>query len=111
MRDIAQALLRTLPLRIQRVHTRIRCTPPLIAARTSCRFGFHRRLVLLLAWLTLFPTEGCLPQIVQCLIAINLGSGQLKLALIGRTLQISPSSGAIKEGEISREGSASYAQG
>jgi hypothetical protein len=27
--------------------------------------GCHRRLVLLLAWLTLLPTEGRLPQIAQ----------------------------------------------
>src|SRR6202035_560826 len=65
----AQALLRILPLRIQRVQTSTRCTPPPITARTSCRLGFQRRLVLLLAWLTLLPTEGRLPHIEQCLIA------------------------------------------
>jgi hypothetical protein len=43
-------------------------TPPAVAVRTSCRLGFQRRLVLLLAWLTLLPTEGRLPQIAQCLI-------------------------------------------
>ena len=42
--------------------------PPAVAARTSCKLGFQRRLVLLLAWLTLLPTEGRLPQIAQCLI-------------------------------------------
>jgi hypothetical protein len=36
-------------------------------------------LVLLLAWLTILPTEGCLPQIEQCLIAINLGTGRLEI--------------------------------
>jgi hypothetical protein len=63
---------------MQRVQTRMRLTPPAVAARTSCRLGFHRRLVLLLAWLTLLPTEGRLPQIAQCLIGGNLsllGSG------------------------------------
>src|SRR5437868_3718765 len=64
-----QATLRTLPLRRHRVHTRIRRTPPPTSARTSCRFGCHRRLVLLFAWLTLLPTELCLPQIVQCRMA------------------------------------------
>jgi hypothetical protein len=52
---------------MHRVQTRIRLTPPplLAAARTSCRLGSHRRLVLLLAWLTLLPTEGRFPQIAQ----------------------------------------------
>ena len=43
------ALFLTLPERIHRVQTRIRRTLPFISARTSCRLGFHRRLVLLLA--------------------------------------------------------------
>ena len=75
----AHALLRTRPLRIQRVQTRMRPTPPALAARISCRLGFQRRLVLLLAWLTLLPTEGCLPQIEHCLI-VDDGS------LFGRAL-------------------------
>lgn len=54
------------PLRRHRVHTTIRLTPLAVAARTSCRLGCHRRLVLLLAWLTLLPTEGRFPQIAQC---------------------------------------------
>ena len=37
-------------------------------ARTVCKFGIQRRFVLLLAWLTLLPTAGCLPQIAHCLI-------------------------------------------
>jgi hypothetical protein len=32
--------------------------------------GFHRRLVLLLAWLTLLPTDGCFLQYAQCLIGL-----------------------------------------
>src|SRR5271166_235884 len=65
-----QADFFTLPLRMQRVQTRIRRTPPPIWARTTWRLGCHRRLVLLLAWLTLFPTEVCFPQTLQCLISI-----------------------------------------
>jgi hypothetical protein len=68
LRTPPQALFRTRPLLIQRVQARMRLTPPGVAERTSCRLGFHRRLVLLLAWLTLLPTEGPLPQIAQCLI-------------------------------------------
>jgi len=56
-----------LPERRQRVHTRMRRTPPLTLARTRCRFGCHVRLVLLFAWLTLWPTERCFPQISQLL--------------------------------------------
>jgi len=55
--------------------------PPAVAARTSCKLGFHRRLVLLLAWLTLLPTEGRLPQIAQCLI------GQIFLLIFARMSQ------------------------
>jgi hypothetical protein len=68
LRTRTQALFCTRPLLRQRVQTRRRLTPPAVAARTSCKFGFHRRLVLLLAWLTLLPTEGRLPHIAQCLI-------------------------------------------
>ena len=71
-----QAVFWTLPLRIHRVHTRIRVTPPPIAARTSCRLGFHRRLVLLLAWLTLLPTEGRFPQIAQFLMLLTLATSE-----------------------------------
>ena len=46
-----------LPLRKHRVHTSIRLTPPPTEARTSFKFGCHRRLVLLFAWLTLLPTD------------------------------------------------------
>ena len=56
------------------MHTRIRLTPPPIAARTSCRLGFHRRLVLLLAWLTLLPTDGRFPQIAQFLMLLTLST-------------------------------------
>ena len=34
---------------MQEVHTRIRLTPPLIAARTVCKFKFQRRFVTLWA--------------------------------------------------------------
>jgi hypothetical protein len=74
-----QALFFTLPLRIHRVQARIRRTPPPIDARTSLRLGFHRRLVLLFAWLTLLPTDGPLPQIAHCLIDFST-SELIKLA-------------------------------
>jgi hypothetical protein len=64
--------LRTIPLRIHRVHTRIRWTPPLITARTFWRLGFHRRLVLLLAWLTLVPNDGFFPHMWQCRIQFSV---------------------------------------
>jgi hypothetical protein len=37
--------------RRHRVQTRMRLTPPLIKARTVCRFGSNRRALTLLAWL------------------------------------------------------------
>src|SRR5262249_4114938 len=46
---------------MQLVHTLSRFTVPCTFARTCCKFGNQRRFVLLLAWLTLFPTEGRLP--------------------------------------------------
>ena len=55
----------TLPDRKQRVQTFIRLTAPFTTARTCCKFGYQRRLVLLLAWLTLWPTCGPFPQISQ----------------------------------------------
>jgi hypothetical protein len=56
------------PLRKQRVQTLTRLTlPEGIWARTFCRLGLKRRLVLLLAWLTLNPTWGVLPHISHVL--------------------------------------------
>lgn len=46
---------RTLPAERQRVHTRTRFRSAPSTIRTRCRFGNHRRLVRLLAWLTLLP--------------------------------------------------------
>src|SRR5690606_11351857 len=40
-------------------------TAPFMIARAVCRFGRQTRLVLLFAWLTLWPTERVLPQISQ----------------------------------------------
>ena len=40
------------------VHTRTRLGDPSTRTRTVCRFGYHRRLVRLLAWLTLLPVTG-----------------------------------------------------
>lgn len=48
------------------VHTLMRFNAPLlIFARTSCKLGSQRLLVLLLAWLTLCPYIGLLPQTSQ----------------------------------------------
>ena len=51
----------TLPERRQRVQTRIRLMPPLIIARTVCRFGSNRRALTLFAWLCCRPTTGPFP--------------------------------------------------
>jgi hypothetical protein len=56
------AALITLPERMQLVQARMKRTVPLTLACTRCKFGRHRRLVRLLAWLTLLPTDGPLPQ-------------------------------------------------
>lgn len=53
----------TLPDRMHRVHTLTRRGAPSTIARTRCRLGYQRRFVLLLAWLTLCPKTGPLPQI------------------------------------------------
>ena len=47
---------------MQEAHTRARLRLPSMTIRTRCRLGFHRRLVALLAWLTLFPNIGPFPQ-------------------------------------------------
>ena len=47
-----QAALTTLFERRHRVQTRIRLMPPLIIARTVCRFGSNRRGLTLCAWLS-----------------------------------------------------------
>jgi len=57
-----QAALMTLFDRMQRVHTRIRRTPPFTMARTRCRFGSNRRGRTLLAWLMMRPNLGTFPQ-------------------------------------------------
>src|SRR5689334_8328130 len=46
---VVQAAFSTFPLRIHRVQTSSRFTPPPTFARTDCRLGFHRRRVRLLA--------------------------------------------------------------
>jgi hypothetical protein len=48
---------------MQRVQTRSRRVVPSTTARTVCKFGYQRRFVLLLAWLTLWPVVGPFPQI------------------------------------------------
>ena len=59
---------------MQSVQTKIRCTAPLTRALTVCRFGRQLLLLLLLAWLTVFPTERFLPQIEQILAMIMTSS-------------------------------------
>jgi hypothetical protein len=52
------------PAEMHDVHTRTRRrVPDASMIRAVCRLGSHRRLVLLFAWLTLFPTDRPLPQI------------------------------------------------
>lgn len=55
------------PLRIQRVHTRMRRVAPLMSARIVWRFTLKTRLVRLLAWLTLLPTMRPFPQMSHVL--------------------------------------------
>src|SRR6185369_11883818 len=59
----AQAALVTLPLRMQRVHTFMVLRVEPTTTCTVCRLGCQVRLVLLLAWETLFPTPRRLSQI------------------------------------------------
>jgi hypothetical protein len=47
------------------VQTRIRLGAPSTSTRTDCRLGYQRRLVLLLAWLTLLPVTGPLAHTAQ----------------------------------------------
>ena len=47
------------------MQTSRRFAPPPTRACTRWRFGRHARLVLLFAWLTLWPTDRCLPQTSQ----------------------------------------------
>jgi len=60
-----QTAFTTSPERRHRVQTRILRVVPFWMAWTRCRFGYQRRLVLLLAWLTLCPTWGPFPQIAH----------------------------------------------
>ena len=52
---------------MQSVQTKARLTCPSNLPRTRFRLGSQARFVLLLAWLTLLPTERPLPQIRQTL--------------------------------------------
>src|SRR5207245_6360132 len=62
---VTQSLLVTLPAFTQRVQTRSRLGTPPTTVRTETRFGSHRRLVTLCAWLIRLPTAGCFPQTAQ----------------------------------------------
>ena len=61
------ATFSTQPDRIHRVQTETRRTRPSIRALTFWRLGRQTLLVLLFAWLTLFPTNGFLPHIEHIL--------------------------------------------
>src|SRR6266852_5211354 len=63
---------------MHRVHASTRCALPSITARTFWRLGNVRLLVLLFAWLTLFPTSGRLPQMLhfQAMLPNSLGRGR-----------------------------------
>jgi hypothetical protein len=52
---------------MQRVQTLMLLTVPFLTALIFCRFGRQILLVLLLAWLTLFPKLGPLPHISHIL--------------------------------------------
>ena len=61
--DLTFGALVILPAERQDVHTRTRRRTPWGSTILAvCRLGSQRRLDLLLAWLTLFPLPGCLPQ-------------------------------------------------
>jgi hypothetical protein len=62
----AQPAFRILPAEMQLVQTRMRLRVPFsVTTRAGCRFGSQRRFDLLLAWLTVFPLRGPLPQTAQ----------------------------------------------
>jgi hypothetical protein len=57
---------------MHRVQTRIYFAfPPFVAVRTFCRLGSQRLLVLLWAWLTLFPVWGFFPHISHIFAMMN----------------------------------------
>ena len=64
----------TFPAFRHEVQTFIRFGTPFTSARTVCRFGFHRRLVRLWAWETLFPKVGFLPHISHTFAILGLDS-------------------------------------
>lgn len=61
LKPVYRALV-TAPDLMQRVQTLTVRTVPLLIALTFCRFGYQVVRDLLLAWLTLFPVLGPLPQ-------------------------------------------------
>ena len=74
----------TKPERMQFVQTLVLFTAPVFLSmqRNFCRLGYHILLVLLLAWLTLWPKTGFFPHISQILDIIDLLS---KMWLITKT--------------------------
>jgi hypothetical protein len=63
-RDYLAGLV-TLPARMQEVQTLRRRGLPLTIARTRWMLGYQRLLVRRCEWLTLMPTDECLPQTSQ----------------------------------------------
>jgi len=68
----------TLPAFKQEVQTVIFLGTPSITTRTFCKLGRKRRLVILLAWDTLFPVIGFFPHISQTL-AIFISTPEKKI--------------------------------
>lgn len=97
----SQAGFTTRPVRMHRVHALTRRTVPLLSmCRTVWRLGYHRRLVLLFAWLTLLPTCGSFPQnshfLLMTLLSFPFGSKSHMVNLgredSARTLSLTKSS-------------------
>ena len=61
-RSGAQAAFFTRPARMHAAQTRICFFAPFTNPRTRRKFGFHRRRLVLFAWLITFPKCGALPQ-------------------------------------------------
>jgi hypothetical protein len=71
---------------MQLVHTSMRLAWPFLSARTVCRLGLKRRLLILCAWLTLLPTIGFLPQISHCLDIFRVPFDRI-LSMLHKTLE------------------------
>src|SRR6185437_6803451 len=70
------------------VQTVIRLPAPFTLARTGRRFTFQRRRVLLLAWETLLPNCGPLPQRSHLAAMVLLQSSLIRGGISGRALRL-----------------------